>query len=73
MIELTVLVHTAFFSWQTDETTDIACKSQLIVIFRYVIRGDIVERFLGFYDVSSGKNAESLYQLLVTEFQDFDL
>nr|CAI5852598.1 unnamed protein product [Callosobruchus analis] len=67
------LRSTAFFSWQIDETTDIACKSQLSVIFRYVIGGDIVERFVGFYDVSSGKNAESLYQLLVTEFQEFDL
>nr|CAI5823530.1 unnamed protein product [Callosobruchus analis] len=63
----------AFFSWQIDETTYIACKSQLSVILRYVIGGDIVERFVGFYDVSSGKNAESLYQLLVTEFQEFDL
>nr|CAI5827286.1 unnamed protein product [Callosobruchus analis] len=67
------LRSTAFFSWQIDETTDIACKSQLSVIFRYVIGSDIVERFVGFYDVSSGKNAESLYQLLVTEFQEFDL
>nr|CAI5854557.1 unnamed protein product [Callosobruchus analis] len=67
------LRSTAFFSWQIDETTDIACKSQLSVIFRYVIGGDIVERFVGFYDISSGKNAESLYQLLVTEFQEFDL
>nr|CAI5840984.1 unnamed protein product [Callosobruchus analis] len=48
-------------------------ETQLSVIFRYVIGGDIVERFVGFYDVSSGKNAESLYQLLVTEFQEFDL
>nr|CAI5847007.1 unnamed protein product [Callosobruchus analis] len=59
------LRSTAFFSWQIDETTDIACKSQLSVIFCYVIGG--------FYDVSSGNNAESLYQLLVTEFQEFDL
>nr|CAI5828860.1 unnamed protein product [Callosobruchus analis] len=57
----------------TAFSLDIACKSQLSVIFRYVIRSDIVERFVGFYDVSSGKNAESLYQLLVTEFQEFDL
>nr|CAI5857137.1 unnamed protein product [Callosobruchus analis] len=53
------LRSTAFFSWQIDETTDIACRSQLSVIFRYVIGGDIVERFVGFYDVSSGRNAET--------------
>nr|CAI5855198.1 unnamed protein product [Callosobruchus analis] len=62
------LRSTAFFSWQIDETTDIACKSQLSVIFRYVIGGDIVERFVGFYDVSSGKNADLKHKLIAQTY-----
>ncbi|XP_063909844.1 zinc finger MYM-type protein 1-like [Zophobas morio] len=62
-----------FFSWEIDETTDITCKSQLSVILRYVTDGELVERFTGFYDVSSGRNAECLFQLLTKEFNRFDL
>jgi hypothetical protein len=56
-----------------DETTDISCKSQLSVIFRYVNSGKIVERFMGFFDVSTGRTAEHLFQLLISKFNKYDL
>lgn len=62
-----------FFAWQIDETTDITCKSQLSVIFRYVIRGEVVERFVGFFDVSSGRDADSSFKLLTNKFDKFNL
>nr|CAI5849736.1 unnamed protein product [Callosobruchus analis] len=61
-----------FFSWQIDETTDISCLSQLSIIFRYVKNGEVVERFLGFYDVSSGRTAEDLFNFLMSHCEKFD-
>lgn len=49
-----------FFSWEIDETTDIACKSQVSIIFRYVKDGHVVGRFMGVHDVSLGRNATCL-------------
>lgn len=62
-----------YFSWQVDETTDIACRSQLSVVFRYVVNGTVVERFAGFYDVSSGRTAEDLFNFLIDKFGQYDL
>jgi hypothetical protein len=58
-----------------DETTDISCtrKSQLSVIFRYVNSGKILERFRGFFYVSTGRTAEHLFQLLISKFNKYDL
>jgi len=46
-----------------DETTDIVSKSQLSTVLRYVntINGiEVVERFLGFTDVSEDRSAQAL-------------
>ena len=50
MLEIKKEVKTApFFAWQIDESTDIACHSQLFIIVQYVEElGNIQERFLGF-------------------------
>lgn len=66
------LLDVPFFSWQVDETTDITCKSQLSIIFRFVKNGQLVERFLGFYDVSSGRTAVNLFNFFMETFQRFD-
>lgn len=69
----TELLSVPFFSWQIDETTDITCCSQLSVIFRYVFNGEVVERFAGFYDVSSGRTANDLFNFVIDKFSKFDL
>jgi hypothetical protein len=62
-----------FFSWQVEETTDTTCHSQLSVIFRYVLNSQVVERFFGFYDISSGRTSEDLFKLLTENFAKFNM
>lgn len=61
-----------FFSWQIDETTDISCKSQLSIILRYVKSGEVIERFLGFFDISSGRTADDLFNFLLSNCEKYD-
>ena len=49
-----------FLSIQVDETTDVSTKEQLSVIIRLDREGEIVERFLKFFDVSSYRSHLSL-------------
>ena len=42
-----------YVSVQSDETTDISCKSQFVIIVRYVKDFERVERFLMFTHTSS--------------------
>lgn len=47
-------------------------NSQCSVILRYInSKGSLVERFLGFYDVSSDRTATSLFNLLQTVLSEF--
>ena len=43
---------TDFYSVIADETTDSSTKNQLSLILRYVHEGILVEKFLGFSNVS---------------------
>uniref|UniRef100_A0A8C5G6F7 TTF-type domain-containing protein n=1 Tax=Gouania willdenowi TaxID=441366 RepID=A0A8C5G6F7_GOUWI len=62
-----------FFAWQVDETTDIACRAQLSVIIRYVdSAGKIQERFIGFFDVSGGRDAQSVFGVLNENMQGYN-
>ena len=62
-----------FFGWQVDETTDIACRAQLSVIVRYVDHaGKIQERFIGFFDVSGGRDAQSVFEVLNENMQGYN-
>ena len=44
-----------FLSIQVDETTDVFSKEQLSIIIHLDREGELVERFLKLFDVSSGK------------------
>lgn len=62
-----------FFGWQVDETTDISCRAQLSVIVRYVdSAGKIQERFIGFFDVSGGRDAKSVFEILNENMQGYN-
>ena len=52
----------SYVSMQTDETTDISCKSQFVIIVRYVKDFEPVERFL--QDRSLSFTIEQLMDLL---------
>ena len=49
-----------FLSTQVDETTDVSAKEQLSVIIRLDRKGEIVERFLRFVDVSADRSASAI-------------
>ena len=66
-------IHEApFFGWQVDETTDVSGHAQLSVIVRYVdSAGQIQARFLGFFDVSGGRDAQSVFDVLNENMQGY--
>ena len=45
--------NSSLFQCEVDETTDVATEEQLSVIIRLDKKGDVVERFLEVYNVSS--------------------
>lgn len=57
--------ETDFFSLQIDDATDVGQNCQCSIIVRFVTsHGKLVERFLGFYDVSSDRTAQALFELI---------
>ena len=61
-----------FVSIQADETTDVACKCQLVTILRYVVNGEIKERFLGFQEAKI-KTAAAITELLKKQIEPYNL
>ena len=61
-----------FVSIQADETTDVACKCQLVPILRNVVNGKIMERFLGFQEAKI-KNAATITELLKKQIEPYNL
>lgn len=61
-----------FISVQVDDTSDISNKCQLTVIVRYVNeKGSVCERFLGFYDVSSDRNAKAITSVVMRAIANY--
>jgi len=52
--------NSTFLSVQVDETTDVSTKEQLSMIVRLDKGCDIIERQLGFVDVSSDRTANAI-------------
>ncbi|KAM4557752.1 zinc finger MYM-type protein 1-like [Odontesthes bonariensis] len=42
---------TQFVAVQADETTDVSCKSQMVIVLRYMVDNSVTERFLEFIEV----------------------
>jgi len=47
-----------------DDTTDITEHSQCAITIRYVLKGCLCEKCLGFFDVSENRTADVLYNLM---------
>ena len=58
-------VHCQFVSILLDETTDISRQSQLSVVFRYVVNGNIIERFYEFADISENRPAAAISSYVI--------
>ncbi|KAL4119236.1 hypothetical protein QTP88_012077 [Uroleucon formosanum] len=62
-----------YVSIQADETTDVSCRSQMSIIFRYVVEQKIVERFIGFFDVLKNKTASGLADIILSEINKWKI
>jgi len=61
------------YSVQVDDTTDITQRTQCSIILRYVTdESKLVERFLGFFNVSEDRTAEGLFNLMNSVLHKFD-
>ncbi|XP_063216599.1 zinc finger MYM-type protein 1-like [Bacillus rossius redtenbacheri] len=54
-----------------DETCDVTNFSQLSKVLRYVYKGEVYERFVGFHDVSGDRSAEALAKLAIDTLEVF--
>lgn len=50
------LKQSTFISIQVDNNIDVASHKQMSIIFRYLIKSQVIERFIGFYDFPKSKN-----------------
>ncbi|XP_025414193.1 zinc finger MYM-type protein 1-like [Sipha flava] len=63
-----------FYSAQIDDTIDITQKTQCSIILRFVNKNsELVERFLGFHNVSDDHTAEELFNLIASVLNKFDI
>ena len=63
-----------FVSVGVDETSDISSTTQCAITFRYVTTvGSVVERFIGFFNVSGIANAKSITDLVLSRIDDLNL
>ncbi|KAJ8875627.1 hypothetical protein PR048_023523 [Dryococelus australis] len=64
--------ESSFVALILDETTNIAVKSQLSSVLRYVTSdGNVEERFLKWIDFSDNRTANGLYQRAIQILEDF--
>ena len=52
-----------------DESTDIACKSHMIIYVKYCIQGVIKIKYLQLVELKS-KDADSIFNAIITLFDD---
>lgn len=60
-----------FVSTQAGENTDVSCRSKMSLIFRYAVEQNIVERFIGFFDVSKNETASGLVNFILLEINEW--
>lgn len=62
-----------YVSIQADESSDVSCRSQISIILRYVIKQNIVERFVGFVNVPRNKTPSDLADVFFTEINKWEI
>ena len=55
----------------TDETTNISCKAQFCLIYRYIFNGNVIERFICNNDVSDDKSLSAISSLISKHIKNF--
>ena len=66
------LKNSSYVSVQADETTDISCKSQFVIIVRFVKDFKPVEKFLKFVELQD-RTVNGLTQALKENFDSLNL
>lgn len=61
-----------FVSVQVDEVTDITCKSQFVIVFRFIKGKTIVERFVSFVEVHD-RTGRGLFEVLKSKLKEYKL
>ena len=61
-----------FVSVQADETTDNSCQCQVVIVLRYVVNGDIKERFIS-YTKTTEKTADVLTKIILDTLAPFNV
>ena len=61
----------SFVSILAGETTDISCKAQFSLVYRYIFNGNVIERFICFNDVSEDKLASAISSLILKHIKNF--
>ena len=61
-----------FLSVQADETTDNSCQCQVVIVLRYIVNGDIKERFIG-YTKTTEKTADVLTKIILDTLAPFNV
>lgn len=66
-------IHTSpFIAVQVDDTSDISNRCHLSVVIRYVDeKGNVCERFLGFFDISSDRDAETITSVVMRAIENY--
>ena len=62
----------SYVAIDADETTDISNKSQFVIILRYVLESEPIERFLKFVEVHD-RSGSGLADVILQELQHFNL
>ena len=60
-----------FVSVQANETTDVACKCQVVIASRYTLKGQIKEWFITFTEAKKKKTADAQANITVNTMTEF--
>ncbi|XP_028327722.1 zinc finger MYM-type protein 1-like isoform X2 [Gouania willdenowi] len=66
------LVDAPFVAVQVDDTTDISCKSKMVIVLRYMVNNTVTERFWEFIEVKD-KSAAGLSNAIIESLEPLNL